>query len=274
MGGEIFRQYIRNNLKSLKRTLCNLRKKWKYRHNVGADTLWVSLGENCLADDILRRHGRKSFSSVFSSGRSNIEYLLQMEHDGYQNLLKKEHLQHFPDGDRSVVRSTFYKHCVGQYSERHMLGFEFSHHDPLRIKEDNRAFKRRVARQLQYRGKKNFVFLYHHRITENSDLRLLRANLNEFLSLYNTAGCNCKIILFYQHIIADCDAKHLACTSYGTGLLEFVCFTHEIWGGDDLDTFWARKDDLLFAEMFDTVDDYNRLGGQSAVAGLQTPGCP
>ena len=153
MSSEVIKQYIKNNLKSLKRTVVNL-------HKNGSTVIILTRRffdfnrENCLPDDILRRHKRKSFSSVFSSGRSNIEYAIQMERDGYKNLLKRDFLRYFPDGDNSVLRSIFYKDCEGQYSERHMIGFEFTHHDPLKIKEDGRAFKRRISRQLKYRGKK------------------------------------------------------------------------------------------------------------------------
>ncbi|MGY5958275.1 DUF1796 domain-containing protein [Kosakonia sp. BK9b] len=271
------KQRVRNHLKSLKKRVSNLHKKWIYRNNFSSEVLWISLGENCLPDDILRRHHRKSFSSVFSSGRSNIEYILQMEKDDYRNLLKPEFLQPFPDGTHTVVRSTCYNRCTGHYSERHMLGFEFTHHDPLNIKEDHRAFKRRIERQLSYRGTKNFVFLYHHRITEQSDLLLLKAHLNEFLSLYNTGGCECKMVLFYQHIIPQASAKHIDFTPHDSGLLEFVCHTHEIWGGDDLETFWAKKDDALFADMFTTVDRYapdtetRHTGATLVTAGTQAP---
>lgn len=269
MNGDVFKRQVKSNLKSLKRMIVNLHKKWRYRHNFNSKVLWVSLGENCLADDILRRHNRKSFSSVFSSGRSNIEYIIEMERDDYKNLLKHEFLQHFPDGENAVVRSTFYKNCVGHYSERHMLGFEFSHHDPLRVSEDNRAFKRRISRQLQYRGTKNFVFLYHHRITEKSDLTRLRAHLNELLSFYNINGCDCKVVLFYQNIVAENQAKRLDFIAQHGGLLEFVCQTHELWGGDDLDTFWAKKDDALFAEMFNIVDKYDIREGELAIVGQE-----
>ena len=266
MSGVIFKRQVKNNLKSLKRTVVNLHKKWRYRHNFGAEVLWISLGENCLSDDILRRHNRKSFSSVFSSGRSNIEYILQMEKDNYQSLLKPEFLRHFPDGEHAVVRSTFYKHCTGNYSERHMLGFEFSHHDPLSVMEDKRAFKRRITRQLDYRGNKNFVFLYHHRITTGSDLALLRKHLNEFLSYYNVNGCDCKVVLFYQKIIGEEQPKRIDFIPQGNGLLEFVCQTYALWGGDDLDTFWAKNDDALFAEMFAVVDKYDLREGELAIA--------
>ncbi|MCS2162827.1 papain-like cysteine peptidase [Scandinavium sp. H11S7] len=259
MQSQAIKQQIKNNLRSIKRTFTNINKKWKNRRNFKTDVIWISLGENCLADDILRRHNKKSFSSVFSSGRSNIEYILQMERDNYLNLLKKDNLKHFPDGQHSVVRSTYYNSCIGNYSPRHMLGFEFSHHDPLNVKEDNRAFSRRIARQLKYRGMKNFVFLYHHRITDKSDISLLKSYLNEFLALYNIKKCQCKMILFYQNIIDNKADKFIDFTSYDTGLLEFVCHTHETWGGDNLETFWAKKDDTLFEQMFNIVDKQNNV---------------
>ncbi|KEA51412.1 hypothetical protein DT73_18845 [Mangrovibacter sp. MFB070] len=254
----ITHQQIKSNLRSIKRSISNISKKWQNRRNFKSDTLWISIGENCLADDILSRHNRKSFSSVFSSGRSNIEYILQMEKDCYRHLLEKDQLQPFPDGDHFVVRSTYYKDCAGQYSPRHMLGFEFSHHDPLRVKEDLRAFKRRIYRQLKYRGVRNFIFLYHHRISDLSNIPLLRSHLNEFLSLYNIKNCHCKVILFYQKIIDINTEKFIDFIPHSTGLLEFICHTHAIWGGDDLDTFWAKRDDSLFTSMFSIVDELRK----------------
>ena len=247
-------QQTKNSLRSLKRTAKNLHKRWKNRANLEADTLWVSIGENCLADDILRRHNRKSYSTVFSSGRSNIEYVLQMEKDNYINLLKEEHLKIFSESEGAVVRSTYYKECQGTYSPRHMLGFEFSHHNPLDVGEDKRAFGRRISRQLAFRGEKNFIFLYHHRMTEHSDLAQLKSHLNELLAIYNAKGRQCQVALFYQSIIGRSDEKSLSVTSHDTGLLEFVCHTHDVWGGDDQDIFWARNDDALFTEMFSIVD--------------------
>ncbi|MFJ5369320.1 DUF1796 family putative cysteine peptidase, partial [Bosea sp. CER48] len=44
---------------------------------------WLSLGENCLPDNILERNGLKMFSTPFSHGRSNIEYAIQLHSEGY-----------------------------------------------------------------------------------------------------------------------------------------------------------------------------------------------
>ena len=53
----------------------------------------LSLGENCLPDDILRRNGLKSFSSPYASGRSNIEYVLSFENERFGDFLNPEYLK-------------------------------------------------------------------------------------------------------------------------------------------------------------------------------------
>lgn len=66
------------------------------------------------------------------------------------------------------------------------------------------------------------------------------------------------MVLFYQNIIDRSVEKFMDFNFHKSGLLEFVCHTHDIWGGDDLDTFWAKKDDRLFAEMFSKVDGISK----------------
>ena len=44
MKGEAIKQRVRDNLKSLKRTMRNLHKKWKYRNNFTSQVLWISMG--------------------------------------------------------------------------------------------------------------------------------------------------------------------------------------------------------------------------------------
>ena len=44
---------------------------------------YISIGENCLADDILKRFNMKSFSSPYASSRSNIEYILAFENSEF-----------------------------------------------------------------------------------------------------------------------------------------------------------------------------------------------
>ncbi|MGL4725890.1 MAG: DUF1796 family putative cysteine peptidase [Scandinavium sp.] len=250
---------FKNKLKSAKRTLSNFTTKIRHRANFSADVLWLSIGENCLTDDILRRHHRKSYSHVFSSSRSNIEYVLQMEQDNYRYLLPKEHLVHCIIDSHEVIRSGWYKTCANIYSPRHMEGFEFSHHNPLDVEEDRRAFKRRIARTLEIRGKKNVVFAYHHRLNERSDLAFIREKLNTLIDLYNNDDVNCQIVFFYQQLINESEQSRLAFFPSQSGLLEFVCHSKVLWGGEDQTAFWAKSDDDLFAEMFATVDAWRRF---------------
>lgn len=246
--------HLKNKFRSLKRTWLNCVKKINHRRNFSADVLWLSLGENCLTDDILRRHQRKSYSHVFSSARSNIEYVLQMEKDNYRYLLQKEHLACCIEEGHDVLRSTRYIDCENIYSENHMKGFEFSHHNPLSVAEDHRAFKRRIARAIQTRGSKNIVFVYHHRINPRSNLTFIRDKLTTLIKLYTTSQVSCQVVLFYQQIDDENSVNRLTFYPHETGLLEFVCHTKALWGGENQNQFWAKNDDNLFVDMFNSVD--------------------
>lgn len=52
----------------------------------------VSFGENCLTDNILSRNDLKSFSTPYSSGRSNIEYILAHEKEYFNDFLNSAYL--------------------------------------------------------------------------------------------------------------------------------------------------------------------------------------
>lgn len=251
-------QLIKDSIKSFKRCTGNMYMKLINKDNFKADTHWVSLGENCLPDGILKRHQRKSYSSVYASARSNIEYALQMEKDDFKHLLSREHLdRHINDSGNIIVRSTYYNKCHNYYNQLHMIGFEFSHHDPLKIKEDYRAFRRRTRRTLKLRKQKSFIFLYHHRINERSNLPFVRERLEEFIALYSSKLALCQIVFFWQDIIPAGSASYIDFIPHKSGILEFICHSSQIWGGDDADTFWAKNDDHLFTEMFRIVDLWN-----------------
>ena len=54
--------------------------------------LYLSLGENCLPDGILKRYGLKSFSTPYSSARSNIQYAIENELNNYTELLNRKNI--------------------------------------------------------------------------------------------------------------------------------------------------------------------------------------
>lgn len=84
------------------------------------DLVWISLGENCLSDDILKRHYKKSYSSLYAAGRSNIEYALDMDKNNYKDLLSKVNLEYAYVGSHRVVRSIIYKSSSPNYNNLHL----------------------------------------------------------------------------------------------------------------------------------------------------------
>jgi hypothetical protein len=239
------RTLLRPVKRGIKRTFNRIRYHGRLRQPVH----WLSLGENCLPDDILRRYERKTYSSPFSSGRSNIDYVLQLERDGYRYLLLPEHLTHHQLPGELAVRSTYYRSCEGIFDPSCSQGFEFTHHDPLGRIEDRRGLQRKISRLQVLKGRKHFVFLYHHRRNSNSDLPRLREKLQEFRKFYTAGRTRCAVILFYQTLVDRTAARRVECRQQHEDFIEFEFHTHDIWAGENQDLFWARVDEDLIREM-------------------------
>ncbi|QBC43668.1 DUF1796 family putative cysteine peptidase [Iodobacter fluviatilis] len=163
--------------------------------------IWLSLGENCLSDNILQRHGLKSFSSPYAASRSNIDYVIALEKENYASILLKENLVYEDAWGKKVVRSTSIINADDIYEPSCSKGFEFTHHDPISSINDRNSFQRRIQRLNEFRKKKDVVFLYHHRITERSNLIKLREKFSTFISFYLGNQSNCHLIFFYQTLI-------------------------------------------------------------------------
>lgn len=227
---------------------------YRNRHRSKQQVLWLSLGENCLPDDILQRYNRKSYSSPYSSGRVNIDYATHLEKEGYKNLLEKEYLAYGEVAGERVVRSTYYNQCDDIFEVSSARGFEFTHHDPLSLSVDRNSFERRIGRLNEARYNKDFVFFYHHRRNEKSNFELLRKKLNDFRSFYSGDKTRCAIVLFYQSIVNENDQRRLEVHPINADLIEFIFHTKDMWSGNDNDIFWARVDDDLIAKMFEEID--------------------
>ncbi|HGS6273387.1 TPA: DUF1796 family putative cysteine peptidase [Klebsiella variicola subsp. variicola] len=213
------------------------------------DLVWISLGENCLSDDILKRHYKKSYSSLYAAGRSNIEYALDMDKNNYKDLLSKVNLEYAYVGSHRVVRSIIYKSSSPNYNNLHLNGFEFTHHNPIENVEHKKSFNRRIKRMIEGKGRKNYVFLYHHRSCENQDLNRIRENLIKFKEQYQINNKKCFVIFFYQTAICNRQKRGIYNISNSNNILEFQFVTERIWSGNDDDLFWARVDDDLIKIM-------------------------
>ncbi|MGV8947463.1 MAG: DUF1796 family putative cysteine peptidase [Lutibacter sp.] len=213
-------------------------------------TFWLSLGENCLSDSILERHGLRTFSTVYSNGRSNIDYALFLEKNNYQKLLKTENLKYDFFKGVKVVRSTSVVDCDPIFLDLQMNGFEFTHHDVIGNKKHIESCRRKIERQLKFRKKRNFIFLYHHRLNETSDFNLLFKKLYEFSKFYSTKTYFCKMIIFSQNIVKDNSERNISYKKINDSVHFFNLATLKIWDGDT-DDFWAKNDTDLIQQLIE-----------------------
>lgn len=161
-----------------------------------------SIGENCLPDNILNRYNLKSFSSPYSSGRSNIEYILYYEHEEFKSFVDNKLLRKELFNNTSEVIRNQKIQLNNTYHESCMNGFEFTHHNVLEDDKARAAIKRRCSRLLGLHNK-NIVMLYHHRLCENTDEMLLIKHLKELSDIYKQRNNKVSIFCFTQTIVND-----------------------------------------------------------------------
>jgi hypothetical protein len=225
-----------------------------------SEVLWLSLGENCLPDDILDRHGLKGFSTPYSNGRSNLDYALALEKNNYEGLLSMQNLAFGISDQKKVVRSKLFNQCDPIYNAMHMKGFEMTHHNVIESEKARESFERKIQRQLEVRGKKNIVFLYHHRINNNSDLDSIFRKAQEFSKIYTRGKYTCTVIVFSQKTIPAEEARRIYFRKISRSVHFFEFHTPVLWGGIDKDIFFARIDDDLIKKMLDTAVEIIKSG--------------
>jgi hypothetical protein len=211
--------------------------------------LHLSLGENCLSDGILQRHGLKTFNTPYSGTRSNIDYAIQLEREGYAHLLDREALERGWAGPTEVVRNVRMT-CEPLFHDFHSQGFEFTHHDVIESESHRESFRRKVERLDMLRGRGNVCFLYHHRVNPRSDLAAIVEKAATFAGFYGHGDTSCRVVVFMQEIVASAAERDVVEAAHADNVRAYVLKSLEVWGGDDQDVFWARKDDDLLARMF------------------------
>ena len=213
--------------------------------------VWVSLGENCLTDNILSRYKLKSFTSPYSHGRSNIDYAIALEKIQYSGLLSLEHLSHQKHKESTVVRSTLINTCDDIFNPMHMEGFEFTHHNVIDSEKARDSASRKIKRLLTLRGRKNFFFLYHYRVSDNNNLDALIDKVKRYAKYYATDGKKCNVIVFTQKLIENKKDRKVQYHNYDTNIHFFEFHTLDAWEGNDDELLWARVDDDLIVKMMD-----------------------
>lgn len=228
---------VRNNLSKIR----HLRDKY----------LVFSMGENCLTDDILSRNDLKSFSSPFSSGRSNIEYILAFEKEKYVDFLNPHYLTYETFGKVKVVRNKKYVSTQNHYSDACMNGIEFTHHDVISDTEKRKQIAKR-CRRLQSISNKNVVFVYHNRYCRETDMNLLVSYFEEVKRIYEARNNHVQIFIFTQEIVSSKDDRKVECKETECAKI-YTFYTQNIWEGENKDIFFAKCDDDLLRVMIDDI---------------------
>lgn len=220
--------------------------------------IYLSIGENCLTDIILERHGLKSFSTPYSYARSNIDYAIALEDNNYSNLLSQDGLYYANEQGLppKAVRS---KHIVKRaniYSQAHQKGFEFTHHDVIGDKEHFDSYTRKIERMRQIKtDDQPLCFFYHYRHNPNMNIDELLPKIAEFLDFYNHNNMKKAIAVVFTQQINE-EEKKLEQFNIGRNILLFKLHTPQIWAGKDENIFFAKNDDDLIAEMLNQTKKF------------------
>jgi hypothetical protein len=225
--------------------------KWKLKLKF-SKTLFVSFGENCLTDNILERHKLKLITTPFSHGRSNIEYIIQMELDNYKNFLNLDFIQYETLNDKKVPRLKVYDNIHNDYNELHKNGFEFTHHDVIASDAMRLKFKHRVDELQKLKKTKRIIIVYHHRSNPKTDRERLFDDLLKIKGIYTYTQNHPEIVCFTQRIINDLNNRKMV-YEIKNGIHFFEFHTLNEWAGDDQDIFWARCDEDLIKNMISQI---------------------
>lgn len=221
--------------------------------NKFSNVQYLSIGENCLTDNVLDRHNLKSFSTPYSHGRSNLDYAIALEKEKYTSLLNPEYLYYDYVGDTKVVRNKYYSISDSIYNQLHKNGFEFTHHDVLNNNAQRQSYERKIARMLSFNKKQHLKFIYHYRNNVDIDIKILIEKASEFLRYYQNRQIKCEFIFFTQEIVAEKSERSITKIHDQNNVKGFKLKTLDFWAGDDDDVLWAKKDDDLFAIMLTEI---------------------
>lgn len=241
------------NLKNIQQKLQKVLQRTVGFKNQFSNTHYLSIGENCLTDNILDRHKIKSFSNPYSHGRSNLDYAIQLEKEHYANLLNPEFLYYEYVEQTKVVRNKLYATSHNIFNELHKNGFEFTHHDVLNNEKERKSYERKIARMNSFDKSQKLKFFYHYRSNDDLAIDVLIGKAEEFLSYYKRREIKCEFIFFTQEIVSKSTERQLLKIHDSENIKGYILKTLEYWAGDDEDFLWARKDDDLLTEMIKEI---------------------
>lgn len=166
---------------------------------------------------------------------------------------------------KKVVRSLSICESDAIYDEMHIHGFEFTHHDIIVSQKERESMQRKISRLQALKGKKNFVFFYHHRANVRSDIERIFEKAQRFCQYYSLHGKTCHMVIFSQKIIHDHSERKLEYKKIDHNMHYFDFFVQHYWKWNSDDNtisveknqrdFFAIDDDDLMGKMIKTVRD-------------------
>ncbi|HQS52518.1 MAG: hypothetical protein B7X86_16015 [Sphingobacteriales bacterium 17-39-43] len=221
-------------------------------HRRKENRIYLSFGENCLTDNILSRYGLKSFTTPFSHCRSNIEYILDLERNNYENFISGEFLKYGDLNGKPVPRLKTDLILKNTYHHLHEIGIEFPSQDVIKNHKYWQRVVKRAIKLKAFLGKRKYILLYHHRVCEGNNLELLLMHLSELKKYYSTEEYECQVVLFKQIIVSKESEKKLIYQK-DKDIHIFDFHSHYTWTGRDQRKYWAFIDDSLISKMLKAV---------------------
>ena len=234
-------------MKLFRKIILNCRKIIK----IHLKSIFISIGENCLADNILSRYKLKSFSTPYSYGRTNIECIILHEQSHFDYLLDKRYLIKKNEKILNIKYSCF----NNTYNSLSSDGFELTHHNVL---EDNRARKtisRRYLRLLKLKHK-DITMLYHHRLCDKTNEKMMVNDLKKLAEIYENRGNRVRIYVITQTIIKSPLKRGVVVENFNNIKIYRIASFQE-WRGDDPSIFWAMCDDDLIQQVINKLKQKN-----------------
>ena len=215
--------------------------------------VWLSIGENCLTIDILRRLELNSPSTLYSSGRSNIIHLIGLEEIDYKGVLSLKNITRgLTYGEKEVSLSTMISDNSGVFQQGPNEMIEFTNIDPLHP-EQLLLLQKRVKDYLSLKTKPiKKIFVYHHR-SNNGFSEDVKGFLFKAYDLFIQKYTNIFFICFTQVIIDKIEERGINKIKPFENMVLINFMTLEQWGGNNPEIFWARVDNDLITEAFNDV---------------------
>lgn len=215
---------------------------------------FVSIGENCLCQEVIRRHELNTAVGPFSWARGNIDYVIQLVQENFIDFLNPKFLIHREMWGKSPSTNIKYKCKPGIYERSVCNGFEFTHKDVIASEEaaTNTARKTSRFQETVLKPGAPVILVYHYRYVPDTmcDVDYISKKINELRNLIaeQREGERLKVLLIRQEIISSDEDRHVS-LSMDEGIYTAIFHTHTVWSGKDENVFGVVDDDL-FTNLF------------------------